>query len=236
MRNCLWCRDTIDRVSWGMFSIFEEEWKICEECKSKLAPISGEICLMCGRPLAKLNHDYIHEKKCLDCQKWKRKDQSNTFVHNRSFYEYNDFIKHILVRYKYRGDAEAGRAFNSVFVKKIRKSYKFIDGVIPIPLSNERLYERGFNQCEIWIEKESQTLKHCLVRTQHEEKQSKKSRAERINRSEQMFQVTNHSLISGKKLLVIDDLYTTGTTIHHAAHSLVSNGAKEVYSLTLCRG
>ncbi|WP_377892357.1 ComF family protein [Alkalihalobacillus sp. R86527] len=164
------------------------------------------------------------------------KEQCHALVHNRSLFEYNDFIKRVLVIYKYRGDVEAGRAFNNMFTKEIRKSYRFIDGVVPIPLSYERLYERGFNQCEIWLEKGSHTINNCLVRTNHEEKQSKKSRAERINRTEQMFQVTNQSLILGKKLLVIDDLYTTGTTIYHAAHSLVKNGASKVYSLTLCRG
>ncbi|WP_270180108.1 ComF family protein [Alkalihalobacillus sp. CinArs1] len=171
----------------------------------------------------------------MDCQRWVEKSFLNGLVHNRSLFEYNDFMKHVLTLYKYRGDAEVGRAFNSMFSKTITKSYKCIDFVIPIPLSIERLYDRGFNQCDLWLEKVPNRLSNCLVRIHHEEKQSKKTRQERINRSVKMFRVSNDDLIKGKTLLILDDLYTTGTTAYQAADALGKSGAKAVYSLTLCR-
>lgn len=72
----------------------------------------------------------------------------------------------------------------------------------------------------------------ALVRI-HGEKQSKKSREERIH-LKQVFKVNQD--VSGKVILLIDDIYTTGSTLHHAAHALMEAGAKSVSSFTLARG
>lgn len=233
--ECLWCRESITRVYWRMFLPHVKEWGVCQTCESKLVTISGEICLKCGRQLSKLKAVYVRDDICIDCHRWMASELGSVLVHNRSFFEYNDFIKSVLSLYKFRGDAEAGKVFNNVFLREIRRGYNFVDGVIPIPLSIERQYERGFNQCELWLEKSPNKIVNCLIRTENEEKQSKKSRQERIVRTKEMFEVSDQVILNGKKILLIDDLYTTGSTIYQAAYSLKKKGASKVYSLTLCR-
>ncbi len=235
--KCVWCGEDVSmRISWRIMLGIKDELDICEECHSCLVPITGELCLKCGRPLAKLNVNYVKDHHCSDCMRWKTSGWGDILLNNKSFFEYNDFLKRVLALYKFRGDVEAGRVFSNKFQNEIKNAYRNVDMVIPIPSSEERLYERGFNQCHVWLEGTLYDQKHFLRRIKNEEKQSKKSRNKRMNRTEEMFEVPLHSGIRGGKILLIDDLYTTGATIHYAAKALKHSGASEVYSLTLCRG
>ncbi|TKD70989.1 ComF family protein [Pseudalkalibacillus hwajinpoensis] len=236
LERCVWCKKDLSRqLSWRIILGLAAQRVICETCQAKLVPITGELCLKCGRPLSKLKPDYIQDHYCSDCIKWRNSEFGNVLESNKSFYEYNDFLKDILSLYKFRGDVEAGRVFSAIFKKEILKSFGDVDGVIPIPSSEERLYDRGFNQCEVWIEGTEFHEGQILYRINHEEKQSKKSREKRINRKKDMFQLHPKVTIEGKTFLLIDDLYTTGTTLHYAAKTLKNAGASHVSSLTLCR-
>jgi len=102
-------------------------------------------------------------------------------------------------------------------------------------LSQERLYERGFNQAEALILEAGFKSTTLLTRI-HTEKQSKKSRTDRIHLP-QVFQFdSNRSIpLEGKDVLLVDDIYTTGSTLRHAAKILLEHGAKKVDSFTLAR-
>ncbi|WP_346015005.1 ComF family protein [Metabacillus halosaccharovorans] len=156
-------------------------------------------------------------------------------MRNVSVYEYNDSMKDILSTFKFRGDA----ALAAVFLKDFKTSYKAnfkttkFDATIPIPLSPERLYERGFNQAKLLADFLPLPQLEVLERTHHE-KQSKKSRQERLT-SSNVFSITDRSIIEGKNILLIDDIYTTGTTLRHAAKRLKDFGAASISSLTLIR-
>ncbi|BCB05706.1 hypothetical protein KH172YL63_38390 [Bacillus sp. KH172YL63] len=136
-----------------------------------------------------------------------------------------------MARYKYRGDYILGQAFLSVISSYLNKQ-KY-DHITPIPLSDQRLYERGFNQSTVLLEEAEVRPSHLLTRT-HSEKQSKKTRRERLQQ-EQFFQLGNVDL-SGAAILLFDDIYTTGTTLRQAAKRLREAGADQVSSLTLARG
>nr|WP_279325946.1 phosphoribosyltransferase family protein [Bacillus sp. FJAT-47783] len=104
---------------------------------------------------------------------------------------------------------------------------------LPIPLSQQRLYERGFNQALLL----SQQLHLPIIEPLEKidlKKQSKKSRNERIH-SKNMFTLTKPELVKDQHIIIIDDIYTTGTTIRHAAKLLHQAGASTVQSLTLIR-
>lgn len=107
------------------------------------------------------------------------------------------------------------------------------DYIVPIPLSPVRLYERGFNQSAALIHEAGFTMTELLRRT-HSEKQSKKSRFDRIH-LHQVFQPLNLNL-ENRKIILIDDIYTTGSTLYHAAKLLKAGGATSVCSFTLARG
>ena len=235
-QRCVWCRvDLNKQISWRLIVQLDIPKKVCATCEEKLVPITGELCLKCGRPLTKLKAEYIESERCFDCIRWQKSGLGEVLQSNRSFYEYNDFLKDILALYKFRGDVEAGRVFSSIFRKEIQKSYRNVDNIIPIPSSDTRLYERGFNQCAVWLEGTEFQNDQLLYRMNHEEKQSKKSREKRIKRTEEMFQLSPTAAVRNKTILLIDDIYTTGATIHYAAKTLKDAGASTIISLTLCR-
>ncbi|WP_313959728.1 ComF family protein [Cytobacillus oceanisediminis] len=168
----------------------------------------------------------------MDCKRWEEDEYwSGSLDQNRSLYRYTDFTKEVVARFKFRGDY----VLSKVFAADLRLSLQDFqyDYIVPVPLSEERLYERGFNQAEAIIKAVGLTPTHLLSRM-HTEKQSKKSRAERIH-IEQIFKLQADIDIHSKTIMLIDDIYTTGSTLWRAAKLLKENGAARVYSFTLAR-
>ncbi|MFJ5623490.1 ComF family protein [Peribacillus loiseleuriae] len=229
-RLCLLCDQGItQRVSWKNLLMKEQEVSICAECFGKLDPISGELCQICSRVLSA---EFRRDTLCLDCHRWEQDpDWKGFLTENQSLFHYNDFMKESIAKFKYRGDYAIAVAF-STFIKDALEKLEF-DSVAVIPLSEERLLERGFNQAEALVVTAGQTCIQPLTRI-HSEKQSKKSRRDRLNLP-QVFQITEPQMIAGKKILLIDDIYTTGSTLRHAAKALKLAGATEIRSLTLAR-
>ena len=108
---------------------------------------------------------------------------------------------------------------------------------VPIPLSKERLYERGFNQAAELARLLPVAPHEVLKRVVHEQKQSKKSRTERLRLEAPVFRfIGDPSVIRGREIVLIDDIYTTGATVRRAAKVLLENGAASVCSMTVARG
>lgn len=233
--RCLLCHDEIKpNIGWNYLISKQLKKYLCEICESKLEFIEGEACRICNRPFNNLEPEYRKNDLCLDCVRWEKDENwSGCFERNTSLLIYNDFLKETIALYKFRGDYVISKAFSSLLKEKLEKlSY---DILVPIPLSQERLFERGFNQAEAFITEAGRTPCNILKRI-HTEKQSKKSRNERIH-FEQVFQINGTtSEITDKRILLIDDIYTTGSTLRHAAKVLKKAGAQSVSSLTLARG
>ncbi|MBD1381389.1 ComF family protein [Metabacillus arenae] len=227
MNQCLICDQRLEmKSSWRSLFLLIKEKKICEECEQQFKLLTGPICTVCGR--------MTEEPVCSDCSRWQNQPEwKDTLVCNRSTYEYNDFMKEVLAAFKYRGDAELVYVFKYAFENTFKKYFQENDMIVPIPSSKERLYERGFNQAKLLAECLDLSIYEPITRLHHE-KQSKKSRQERIQ-TKNVFQMTSPSAISNQNILLIDDLYTTGTTLRHAAKILLEHGAKSVSSLTLIR-
>jgi competence protein ComFC len=169
---------------------------------------------------------------CYDCTRWEQDpDWQGYLEKNHSLYVYNDFLKDLIAMYKFRGDYVLAKIFAELFKKEMTKITS--DLLVPIPLSEERLYERGFNQATAVLTFAGLQSADILTRI-HSEKQSKKSREERIH-IPQVFKVEPDGEIHGKKVLLIDDIYTTGSTLRHAAKLLKEAGAASVQSFTLAR-
>lgn len=217
----------------GWTTLFSKENKpyLCMKCNNKFFKIEGEMCRKCARPLADLDAKYKKNDICLDCVRWEEdKDWAGTLDKNFSVVMYNEFAQEVIARYKYRGDYVLAHAFAALIKKKL--SAIPFDALVPIPLSDARLIERGFNQSEALITACGYQPSKLLTRT-HTEKQSKKTRSERIHLP-QVFQIDEH--IPHQRILLVDDIYTTGSTLRHAAKQLKEAGAASVYSLTFARG
>ncbi|MBH9968849.1 ComF family protein [[Bacillus] enclensis] len=230
--QCLYCVSPVkETITWkGLFH--SEPQYLCDECQKGLQPIEGQRCSHCSRSLEKLPDGLKKDEMCFDCFRWEEDPNwHGNLQQNTSLFEYNDFLKDYLARYKYRGDHSLAKAFGTQLANYL-KSLQF-DHITPIPLSEERHYERGFNQSAALLEEAGIPSSHLLTRS-HSEKQSKKSRQERLQQK-QIFTLTEVNL-TGQSILLFDDIYTTGTTLRQAAKLLKEAGAERVTSLTLARG
>lgn len=228
MNNCVWCVEEMNTaLHWNNLFVPKQNHFLCKTCQTSLKKIENQICLTCSKP--SLN------TQCADCKNWEKIYRNqDPLVKNISVFEYNTFIKEMIVKWKYRGDYQIGFAFQSIFKQTFQATFKSLDSfpdIVPIPLSKEREQHRVFNQAEMLAAFLTQDIKQSFIRTTGE-KQSKRNRKARMA-SENPFilrQPVNNSVV------LVDDIYTTGRTIRHAAELLRQAGCPYVYSYTLIRG
>ncbi|EKN71364.1 phosphoribosyltransferase [Neobacillus bataviensis LMG 21833] len=231
--QCLVCNNVIQPdIGWRAIFSIEKGHFLCAACEGKLEKIEGETCRICCRPFAQLDEKFRKGDLCNDCFRWEEDPEWQGFLDsNHSLFHYNEFLKEVIATYKFRGDYVLAKVFAPFFKEELTKMCPEL--LVPIPLSDERLYERGFNQATALIHVSGYTTADILSRI-HSEKQSKKSRSERIHLP-QVFNLAQDTNIQGKRVVLIDDIYTTGSTLRHAAKLLKLAGAASIQSLTLAR-
>ncbi|MED3561613.1 ComF family protein [Bacillus xiapuensis] len=231
--RCYLCHQTIPPIiSWRAIFSAERDAYLCSECESKLEKIAGDTCRICCRPFYHLDEQFRHGDLCHDCLRWEEDPEwQGLLSKNTSLFLYNDFFKEVIATFKFRGDYIIAK----VFAEQIKEELQNMNGdiLVPIPLSGERLYERGFNQAEALLLEAGFTSTVPLTRV-HSEKQSKKTRTERIHLP-QVFTIDPQINILGKNIVLLDDVNTTGSTLRHAAKLLRTSGAACIQSLTLAR-
>lgn len=227
--RCLWCHEEmVPLTSWSNLLLPDKQRKLCKACRNQLKPIERKY-RHCRKCLKQADKDI-----CNDCQYWEIHFNGDPLVRNWSLYEYNGQMREMIAKWKYRGDYMLGEMFKqdfqTFFLKTIRRTEKNMK-IVPLPLSIERMQDRGFNQALMLAEFLTSTPIQSLERT-HSEKQSKRSRKERMEAQNPFFMKGTVN----KPVLLVDDIYTTGTTIRHAASLLKERGCPRVYSYTLVRG
>ncbi|ANC78605.1 hypothetical protein ABE65_018100 [Fictibacillus phosphorivorans] len=236
MSYCLYCHESYSEAwSWEALIGLEASPLLCQDCEGRLVWIKGEICRICGRDFCVFPEQYRQGDCCFDCIRWEENESwTGILQQNRSLYVYNDYMKEIIAKLKYRGDAEVVKAFYPVLSTEFKKISR--DAIlVPIPLSEERHYERGFNQAKLLAVGLKKHTEIVLKRKTHEKKQSKKTREERLSQKENPFEVIDSLKVKGQKVILVDDVYTTGSTLRYAAKVLIEAGARKVSSITLAR-
>lgn len=225
--HCLSCLEEMNhQLSWSDVFILKKSTGLCDNCFSKLEFLTGDRCRVCSR----ISTELI----CTDCVSWKNHYEIDPLEYNYSLFHYNDFMQELISKWKYRGDYVLGEIFRPFILKAFKEKFHHLEKeliAVPIPLSKERIYERGFNQAEM-LAAFVPIKKMSLLKRVDGEKQSKKSRKDRLASKNPFF-------INGKvnkDVLLVDDIYTTGVTLRHAASLLRKSGCQKVYSLTLIRG
>lgn len=206
----------------------ESKHCLCDRCESEI-PSVKKFCLKCGSPI------YSSAKYCLTC-----KNNVRHFDVARSPLIYKDSVAKAIKEFKYDGKTYLAKHFASFMFEeflKFKNELLPIDIIVPIPLSAERLIQRGFNQAELLAKELSkltkiETVTNCLVRIKNTSTQTALSFKERQENLEDAFKVENKNLVKGKVILLIDDVLTTGSTTSHASEKLKRAGAKAVYVLT----
>ena len=211
--RCLLCHESMT-VPWTPATLWRRDW-VCPACESKLTPL-GTGCPRCGQP----NES---GETCPDCIRWLALGLDLT-VH--CLYAYDEAGIDWLHRFKFSGDV----VIASSVAPALRASRSFGVTYVPIPLSKERLQIRRFNQAEVLarcIGPTRQLLEKMDVSSQRE--LGKEGRRHRTN------PFTVPTSVKCGKIILVDDVYTTGTTLHQAAYSLRQAGASEVSAICLFR-
>ncbi|MBQ4558577.1 MAG: ComF family protein [Clostridia bacterium] len=216
----------------------------CVVCNEELTGMDMySICLHCLRDV-----DFIY-KSCEKCGSKVIADTrfcSDCKVHgklverNFSACLYDGNIKLLIHKFKYSGARYLKAPLGKILYDKyldITKEGNTFDLIIPVPLSKSKLRERGFNQSSLLLEsfdKDRRLVREdVLIRVKDTSIQAKLTREERLTNMQDAFSVINQDIVKGKRVLVVDDVYTTGVTIDECVKVLISAGAKSVMSLTV---
>ena len=218
---CLLCAQHLKKnLTFGeLLFLKKEESTLCLACYSSFEMIGEEHCPNCYKKGV--------SSSCQDCQLWCKEGIE---VSHEAIFTYNQPMKDFFNRYKFDGDYMLRKVFATILSENLKK-YKGYDFIL-IPLSPERYAKRGFNQVAGLIE--AAGLSHLDILGKREEKaSSSKNRSERLA-TELPFFIKEGSRIP-KKILLIDDIYTTGATVNRVKSMLENAGAKEVKTFSLVR-
>jgi len=145
------------------------------------------------------------------------------------YFHKNSALQALLFQLKYKSNEDVGLFIGKQMGALLAASERFasIDALVPMPLHPQALSKRGFNQAALICEGIGQVwhkpvLRSAITRTKHTNTQTKQSRAVRWENMENAFSIKEHTSITGKHLLLIDDVITTGATIEACGKTLLS--------------
>lgn len=208
----------------------EQDSLICETCRKTLHPIEEPRCYKCGK-LVREGEEY-----CSDCA-----SVQHFYDRGRGIFVYNEKMRQSLVRYKYYGCREYGDFYSRAMYLYGKNEIALWkpELIVPVPVHRTKERKRGFNQSAYLAERISRytgipadlTLVKKIRKTKSQKKLTVYQRQENLKKA---FCV-QHSVSAGR-ILVVDDVYTTGSTIDAMARCLKEKGAEKIYFLTVCIG
>lgn len=167
----------------------------------------------------------------------------NNFIKAYSAALYDGAAKELIHNFKFNGNIRLAKPLSAVladFIKRNPEIIKDIEMVTFVPLNGNRLRKRGFNQSAVLASHTFKTtglpIADTLDKTKPTKQQNELSRDERLVNLIGAFKVKRQARINAKRVLLIDDVMTTGATLDECAGVLRSGGAIEVRCLTLARG
>lgn len=217
--KCLFCQDVLSLPR-------KEKW-VCEKCVMEVSFLEEPVCKKCGRGLAKESGMNL----CRNCQEF-----SFAFDHGHVVFDY-DLVKKAISHFKFKGVKRDGigiaRLMEAFMKQRFSEEYEKYDLLIPVPIHNRKKAKRGFNQTEIIAEELSRLTqkpwnKELLIRVKNTKPQYSLTPGQRAQNIKNAFQVTEEKEIEEKSILLIEDILTTGVTLHECAKVLYTYGAKEV--------
>ncbi len=204
---------------------------ICNDCAGVPALVKPPFCMKCGKHLTREEKEY-----CSDCASHK-----HFYDRGRALFSYKS-VSDSIARFKYRGRQEYAAYYAvrmteelSGFIRDCRA-----DALIPVPLHKSKLRTRGYNQAEVLAEELSvltgiPMFPDLIERVEKTAPMKDLSAAERQNNLKRAFKIRRND-VKLSTIIIIDDIYTTGSTIDAVSRELKRAGVQRIYFLTLAIG
>ena len=214
---------------------------ICEACLGSFAALGGAVCETCGQPLAAWSLGAGGKEQapdgvvCPECQ-----TREYGFVRARSYALYKAGIVRAIMLMKFERIEPLGRWFAGRLAEVAKREKVAADVVVPVPLHRQRERERGYNQADLIAKPLAHKLglpyrAVLLVRTKPRPDQHILSLEERWDSVRGAFATRPGSKVDNLRVLLVDDVMTTGATLDACAKALRGAGAKSVIGLTVAR-
>ena len=207
---------------------YQTDTYLCDACKKSIIPITGKVCNKCGRPFINGICGICREKQFY-------------FSKARASVIYDGSVRECIHFFKYNKKTYLLNTLFEVFLLPDSLDFLGCDLIIPVPLHWIRQYSRGFNQAELIGRKFSKRFniklsKTSLKRTRATPSQTGLSLKERTKNIKGAFSVRNSQKLNGKRILLVDDVMTTGATVNECSKVLLQAGVGEILVYTLARG
>lgn len=210
--------------------VSHEEEGICEKCRRKLPYIKEPRCMMCGKPIQSETEEF-----CYDCKKTK-----HMFDGGRNLWIHKDSVRQAVYSFKYQDRKCYGKTFAAEMVKGMAAYLNTIEAeaLVPIPLHKKRYRDRGYNQAQILASEIGKQVhlpvEDILIRIKETNPQKTLSDIQRRKNIEGAFALKEDCKYH--TVVLVDDIYTTGSTLDEAARVLKKSGVSKVYFLTISIG
>lgn len=205
---------------------------ICDACLETLRPIAQPRCFQCGKSIRNTQQEY-----CGDCRK-----AAHIYDQGIGIYVYDDTMRRSIENFKFHGRREYGDFYIRAMAEYGRPYMRRWkpEGIVPIPMTVRKQRLRGFNQSEYLAEGLGKiygipVFCDAVMRVEEGKAQKELTAKERRRNLKRAFRI-GENFTPCKSLLLVDDVYTTGSTIDAVAEILKENGAEKIYFLTLCQG
>ena len=210
--------------------VVQKEQGICPQCRKKLHVISEPFCMKCGKPISDTRREF-----CSDCS-----HKTHNFIQGRALWIYGKEVKESLYRFKYQNKREYARTYAMEIARRHGAwiQSKKIQVILPIPLHKNRRKKRGYNQAAVLAEELGKILNlpvdtKMLIRVQDTKPQKTLGDVQRKQNLSHAFR-TRQDKVFPNTVLLVDDIYTTGSTFDAAAKVLSDAGVSKIY--TCCVG
>ena len=202
--------------------------------KTLLDLIYPQVCGICG----KINKNSLCNKCKIKLEKEYKFQTDNYedyaskhFIEHNYFFKYENLIRSQILALKFQEKPYIYRTI-AYFLKNMQKSFenlKKYDIIVVVPISNQRKRERGYNQSELIAREISRIIKipiarNVLYKIKHTVPQSSLNKKQREENAKGVYEISNITQIYNKKILLIDDIYTTGNTVNECANILRKKG------------
>ncbi|OJU73271.1 MAG: hypothetical protein BGO07_03855 [Alphaproteobacteria bacterium 40-19] len=204
---------------------------LCSHCWKRFVYLTGSLCQRCGEPL----DPFTQHALCAQCT------LSPPFFHkHRSVWTYNTYSKYLIMQFKHGHQQWLIPFLGQMMLSPLWQLSVPYNGIVPVPLHWKKLAQRGFNQAALlacWLGRHTgiPVFVDGLIRIRQTPSQGIQSRKKRTANVQNAFELGSLPITVGSKILLIDDVFTTGATLNACSQTLFQAGVKEIGALTLAK-